>query len=143
MTLTTIQQRPGRDRRQHPRGGRRPTDRPGCGPLILVVEPDAKRRALCEATLERLKFAVAAFPEAKPALAALSWFSPDVVVVDRREAYAFRAAVPTPPLGAPPLVEFSHDVESDEEVVDAIRVALRATMAAGTHRRSTDIATAD
>jgi DNA-binding response OmpR family regulator len=97
--------------------------------LILVVEPDAKRRAQCEATFERLKFAVAAFPEAEPALEALSWFSPDVVVIDRREADAFRQAVPVAPHAAPPLVELSHDVESDEAVVDAVRVALRATMA--------------
>jgi hypothetical protein len=130
LSLTTIEQRPqGRDRRQYPRGGRRPTDRPGCGPLILIVEPDARRRALCEATFERLKFAVAAFPEAAPAVAALSWFSPDVVVIDRREVRAFRAAAPAAPHDGPPLVEISPDVEPDESVVDAVRVALRSVIA--------------
>ena len=102
--------------------------------MILVVEPDPKRRAVCEATLETLKFAVAAFPTAEPALAALRWFSPDVVVIDRREARAFREAAPEGPHALPPLVEFSHDVESDEAVVDAVRVALRAAMAVGNKR---------
>lgn len=72
---------------------------------------------------------MAAFPEAEPALTALSWFSPDVVVIDRREADAFRMAAPVAPHLAPPLVEFSPGVESDDAVVDAVRVALRATMA--------------
>ena len=97
--------------------------------MILVVAPEAKRRATCEATLERLKFAVATFADAEPALAALSWFSPDVVVIDRREVRAFRKAAPPAPLSPLPLVEFSHDLESDDAVVDAVRDALRATMA--------------
>ena len=101
----------------------------------MVVASDAQRRALCESTLERLRFAVAAFPEADPALAALSWFSPDVVVIDRRQASAFREAVPVMSPAPPPVVEFSQDVESNEAVVDAIRVALRATMALGAKQK--------
>jgi DNA-binding NtrC family response regulator len=99
-----------------------------------VVEPDADRRALREASFERLKFAVAAFPQAEPALAALNWFSPDVVVIDRREARAFREAVQAIPHVAPPVVEFSPDVESDEAVIDAVRVALRASIALKTQQ---------
>jgi len=102
----------------------------------MVVASD--ERTLCESTLERLRFAVAAFPEADPALAALSWFSPDVVVIDRGQASAFREAVPVVSPAPPPVVEFSQDVESVEAVVEAIRVALRATMPLRTEQKPLD-----
>ncbi len=50
--------RRGPDRRRQPRGGRRPEDRDGCAPLILLVGNDRGVVDKAEAILAKLKFAV-------------------------------------------------------------------------------------
>ena len=58
-----IERRLGSDRRKHPRGGRRPGDRPGYFPLVMVIEPEAGRRDITEAILTKQCFAVVPLPD--------------------------------------------------------------------------------
>src|SRR5947209_17947181 len=55
----SLDRRQGPDRRNTPRGGRRPEDPTGYSPLILVADDDANSGARCVAILARLRFAVA------------------------------------------------------------------------------------
>ena len=54
-----MERRHARDRRRFARGGRRPYDRDGYAPLILVADDDADSTSHCEAILAALRFAVA------------------------------------------------------------------------------------
>ena len=127
--MTNLPRRDGPDRRRHARGGRRPADRTGYAPLIFVVEGDSGRRDVCEAILAKLKFAVVPLAGVKDALAAMNGLRPDVVVVGRQDAADLRNRLPVGRQGGPiPVVEFSDDQATAEQVVDLLREALRATI---------------
>src|SRR5262245_39235330 len=89
-----LRQRP--DRRREPRGGRRPTDRTGYAPLVLVADEDGASGDMCEALLATLRFAVARVDSVEKAITVLSTLLPDVIVARGRDVSALqRAAWPS------------------------------------------------
>jgi len=68
------------DRRRFPRGGRRPSDRAGFHPLVLVVDEDPSGRDLCEMVLARLRFAVAHGRNADEAIRIVAALRPNLVL---------------------------------------------------------------
>lgn len=116
------QQRGGIDRRRQPRGGRRVEDKPGFAPLVLVAAENADSRTVCETILARLRFAVAPVDSVERARTVLSTLRPDVIVVYAHDP----AAVPR--TGWPanvPFVALGDNVRDPDELVDAIRGAIR------------------
>src|SRR6185503_3533450 len=87
----TTERRIGTDRRTQPRGGRRPADRPGFAPLVLVVDEDTHVRELCEVILAKLHFAVTPATSIGQARKVLAALQPELIVARAREAEALRA----------------------------------------------------
>jgi FixJ family two-component response regulator len=112
------------DRRQHPRGGRRPTDVDGFTPLVFVVGGDAQARETCETILATLRFAVAPFASSDAALAALAGLQPEVVLAPETDRQRLLLAMP--PGFHIPIVALPDDAAPDT-VVNAVRQALRRT----------------
>jgi len=57
--MREVPQRQQSDRRRAPRGGRRPYDRAGCGPAVLVADSFSPVRESCARYLRSRNFAVA------------------------------------------------------------------------------------
>jgi CheY-like chemotaxis protein len=75
-------QRSGSDRRRVPRGGRRPADRPGRYPQVLVAESyDAVRHA-CVRYLRQFNFDAVEAADGEEALARIVESSPQVVLAE-------------------------------------------------------------
>ena len=66
---THVEKRQLPDRRSRSRGGRRPTDRGGATPLILVADEESQSLEMCEAILAKLHFAVAPVNSVEKAVA--------------------------------------------------------------------------
>ena len=103
MPDSTREQR-GPDRRRQPRGGRRPEDRDGFAPLVLLVGPGSHVAAGADAILARLKFAVATSQSLQEALRIMRDLRPELIVAGESDAEAIRAAAPVPVVlgGVPP-----------------------------------------
>ena len=117
------------DRRAHPRGGRRPGDQPGYGPLVFLVTRDPEHLLFWEAFLLERKFAVVPCAGANPALQLFGALRPELIVASARDIAVLRDQLPRGRHGmAVPLVELVSTPNLVEPVLQAIRRALRAQM---------------
>ena len=116
-----MQERVRPDRRRFPRGGRRADDQRGLSPLVMVVEPDAARRAVTEAVLAMGHFAVAPAVSAEGALAICRGLMPAVIVCPENEADLLRDGLRP---FIVPIVGTSPDSET-YDLIERIRVAIR------------------
>ena len=119
-----LRQRP--DRRREPRGGRRPDDRSGFAPLVLVADEDAASGDMCEMLLATLRFAVARVDSVDQAVAVISTLLPDVIVARGRDVSPLqRAASPS----GVPFVTVTDGLSEPDALLEAIRNALRSARA--------------
>jgi hypothetical protein len=109
------------DRRKHPRGGRRPDDRPGFSPLVMVLDADHQRRELTEAILAKLQFAVAPVDALDKALTIAHALRPAAIVCSPAEAAQVREGLSVPI----PVVPVAADVAVTDALVEVVRAALR------------------
>jgi hypothetical protein len=122
----TLELRHQPDRRKEPRGGRRPDDRSGFAPLVLVADEDAAGGDMCEALLATLRFAVARVDSVDRAVAVISTLLPDVIVARGRDVSPLqRAAWPS----GVPFVTVTDDLSEPDALLEAIRSALRSARA--------------
>ncbi|HMF93182.1 MAG TPA: hypothetical protein VKE96_02760 [Vicinamibacterales bacterium] len=123
------ERRRGGDRRAHPRGGRRPGDQPGYGPLVFLVTREPEHLLFWEAFLLERKFAVVPCAGAGPALELFGALRPELIVASARDIAILRDRLPGGRRGtAVPLVELVSSPNLVEPVLQAIRRALRAQM---------------
>jgi hypothetical protein len=112
------------DRRREPRGGRRPDDRSGFAPLVLVADEDSASGDMCETLLATLRFAVARVDSVERAVAVISTLLPDVIVARGRDVSPLqRAAWPS----GVPFVTVTDALSEPDALLEAIRSALRST----------------
>lgn len=116
--------RTGLDRRSQARGGRRPTDRSGYAPLVLVVDEDSHVRDLCELILAKLRFAVTPATSIDQARRVMTALQPEIIVARAREADALRAEAPHNDRGAIPVVAVADDGPDADVLIGDIRRAL-------------------
>jgi PleD family two-component response regulator len=110
------------DRRKQPRGGRRPGDRPGFAPLVLVADEESQSLEMCEAILAKLHFAVAPVNSVEKAVAIFETLRPDVIVAHAKDVMPLqRAAWPS----GIPFVTVTPEMRDPNAVVEAIRNAIR------------------
>ena len=122
MTVTS-EQRVGPDRRKLARGGRRPTDKTGFAPLVLVADENDETGHMCEVILAKLRFAVARVDSVDKAISVLGTLRPDVIVARGRDVSPLqRAAWPS----GVPFVSVTDDIQEPDALVQAIRRAIRA-----------------
>jgi DNA-binding NtrC family response regulator len=107
------------DRRHHARGGRRPTDRPGCTPLVVVADEEPGSRTTCETILAKLNFAVAPVDSVAKALQVMTALRPEVVVARVRDPE------PLQQQSMAPVVVVTDAMGDPDVLVEAIRRALR------------------
>jgi len=79
---TTENHRQLPDRRRVPRGGRRPSDRPGKYPLVLVAESYDGVRKSCARYLDRFNFHVAEATDGEQALTQIAAEPPLVILAE-------------------------------------------------------------
>ena len=117
--MPTPSERRGRpDRRTAARGGRRPHDRPGSTPLVLVVGDGGDPQHESETILRELKFAVAPAADAGEALRVVEGMRPDLIVAPPDQASRLRDA-------GIPIVEYSAGDTTDGGLVKRLREAIR------------------
>jgi len=107
------------DRRRHSRGGRRPTDRPGATPLVVVADEEPGSRSTCETILAKLNFAVAPVESVAKALEVMTALRPEVVVAKVRDAEPLKKQ------SLAPVVVVTDAMGDPDILVEAIRQALR------------------
>lgn len=123
----TPEQRQQPDRRRHQRGGRRPTDKPGFAPLVLVADENAESGAMSEVILAKLRFAVARVDSMEQAVTVIGTLRPDVIVARARDLSPLqRAAWPS----GVPFVAITDENREPTALVNAIRRAIRAGLPA-------------
>ena len=115
-----LRQRP--DRRREPRGGRRPGDRPGFAPLVLVADEDVAGGDMCETLLATLHFAVARVDSVDKAVSVIATLLPDVIVARGHDVSPLqRAAWPS----GVPFVTVTDNLGGPDALIAAIRDAIR------------------
>jgi hypothetical protein len=118
----TSEQRQKGDRRKVARGGRRPTDKTGFSPLVLVADEDDASGQMCEVILAKLRFAVARVDSLDKAIDVLGSLRPDVIVARARDVSPLqRAAWPS----GVPFVAVTDDIREPDALIGAIRRAIR------------------
>jgi hypothetical protein len=118
----TSEQRRQPDRRRVARGGRRPTDKAGFAPLILVADEDDASGAMSEMILAKLRFAVARVDSFDKAIHVLGTLRPDVIVARGKDVSSLqRAAWPS----GVPFVSVTDEISEPEALVAAVRNAIR------------------
>jgi len=118
--------RQGGDRRNSPRGGRRPGDVQGYSPLILVADDDANSGAHCVAILARLRFAVAPAHSVDEAIKVMSSLHPTLIVTRLKDEAALRAQMAAnPELHDIPIVTLTPENDAPQLMIEEIRRALR------------------
>jgi hypothetical protein len=121
MTVSSEQRRQS-DRRKVARGGRRPTDKTGFAPLVLVADEDDESGQMCEVILAKLRFAVARVDSLDKAIDVLGSLRPDVIVARARDVSPLqRAAWPS----GVPFVSVTDEIREPDALVHAIRRAIR------------------
>jgi hypothetical protein len=121
------EKRRGPDRRSQPRGGRRPGDQPGYGPLIFLVTRDPEHLLFWEAFLLERKFAVVPCAGAGPALDLFAALRPALIVASARDIAVLRERLPGGQHSCEvPLVELVSSPDLVLPVLQAMRRALRA-----------------
>jgi CheY-like chemotaxis protein len=121
-----IERRHASDRRRFARGGRRPTDKAGHAPLVLVADDDADSSAHCEAILAALRFAVAPAHSVDETLRVMRLLRPNVVVSHLKDNPRLLEEMRRDPYGAdcPLILLEDGDLDADG-FVDEIRRVLR------------------
>jgi len=107
------------DRRGRSRGGRRPTDRRGATPLVVVADEEPGSRTTCETILAKLNFAVAPVESLPKALEVMAALKPEVVVAKMRDAELLKQQ------SLAPVVVVTEEMSDPDVLVEAIRQALR------------------
>ena len=122
--MTAIsEQRRETDRRKIARGGRRPTDKTGFAPLVLVADEDDESGHMCEVILAKLRFAVARVDSLDKAITVIGTLRPDVIVARAKDVSPLqRAAWPS----GVPFVTVTDDIREPDALIYAIRSAIRA-----------------
>jgi hypothetical protein len=123
------ERRQGPDRRRQPRGGRRPGDVSGFTPLVMVVDPESRRRDLSEAILARLRFAVAPIESVERAAAVIGTLAPEVIVAGEEDAYRIRELAGVN-LGVP-ILALGDETRVSEALIEAVRGMLRQRLLEG------------
>jgi CheY-like chemotaxis protein len=122
----SLDRRRGPDRRNTPRGGRRPEDPQGYSPLVLVADDDANSGARCVAILARLRFAVAPAHSVEEALKIMTSLHPTLIVARLKDEAALRAQMASDPsLGDIPIVTLTAENEAPQLMIEDIRRTLR------------------
>lgn len=118
------------DRRRYARGGRRPRDRDGFSPLILIVDDDGNSAARSEAILAALKFAVAPARSIEEAMSVMRALRPNLVVARVADPVRLEGEMRASETTAHvPLLLITDDLESPERLIEEIRKVLRARFA--------------
>jgi PleD family two-component response regulator len=117
---STSERRQGSDRRKTARGGRRPYDKPGFSPLVLVVGDGHQPEKESEAILARLNFAVAPAVDLAEAKRVIGSLNPDLIVASADDAEKLRAD-----RVSVPIVESRDHHRDADALVQRIRFALR------------------
>ena len=107
------------DRRGRSRGGRRPTDKRGATPLVVVADDEPGSRTTCETILAKLNFAVAPVESLPKALEVMAALRPEVVVAKGRDAELLKQQ------SLAPVVVVTEEMSDPDTLVEAIRQALR------------------
>jgi DNA-binding NtrC family response regulator len=115
----TPEKRQGLDRRNQSRGGRRPSDRRGATPLVVVADDEPGSRTTCETILAKLNFAVAPVDSVTRALEVMATLRPEVVVAKVRDAELLQKQT------LAPVVIVTEAMRDPDVLVEAIRKALR------------------
>ena len=114
------------DRRQTPRGGRRPGDPQGYSPLVLVADDDANNGARCVAILSRLRFAVAPAHSVEEAIKVMEALRPNLIVTRLRDEQALREHMAAnPEIGDIPMITLTEENDAPQLMIEEIRQALR------------------
>ncbi|HYT69665.1 MAG TPA: hypothetical protein VEL51_24815 [Vicinamibacterales bacterium] len=114
------------DRRQTPRGGRRPGDPMGYSPLILVADHDANNGARCVAILAKLRFAVAPAYSVEEAIKVMEALRPTLIVARLADEPALRQQMAAnPAIGDIPIVTMTAKNDDPAVLIEEIRRALR------------------
>ena len=114
------------DRRQTPRGGRRPGDPMGYSPLILVADDDASNGARCVAILAKLRFAVAPAYSVEEAVKVMQALRPTLIVARLADEPELRAKMASDPeIGEIPLITMTAENDDPAVLIEEIRRALR------------------
>jgi FixJ family two-component response regulator len=116
---TNVEKRRLADRRSRSRGGRRPTDKRGATPLVVVADEEAGSRTTCETILAKLNFAVAPVESLPKALEVMATLRPEVVVAKGRDAALLQQQ------SLAPVVVVTEEMSDPDVLVEAIRQALR------------------
>ena len=117
------------DRRQTPRGGRRPGDPIGYSPLILVADDDASNGARCVAILAKLRFAVAPAYSVEEAIKVMEALRPNLIVARLADEPVLRAQMESnPSIGNIPLITMTAKNDDPIVLIEEIRAALRGTV---------------
>ena len=127
MTAQHDERRQGQDRRRAPRGGRRPGDRDGYTPLVLVVDDDDDSNTRCEAILAKLRFAVAPAHSADEAVRVMRVLRPSLVVAHLKDETVLRRQMSTEPaIASVPILSLTGESAEPAALVEEVRRALRA-----------------
>ena len=118
---STSERRQGPDRRKTPRGGRRPEDRAGFSPLVLVIGDGRQPEREAEAILARLNFAVAPAVDLAEAKRVIESLNPDLIVAHADDAERLREDESI----VVPVVESGDEQRQADALVQRIRFALR------------------
>lgn len=118
---STTERRQGSDRRKAPRGGRRPEDKAGFAPLVLVVGDGRQPEREAEAILAKLNFAVAPAADLAEARRVIDSLNPDLIVARAEDAERLRGEGTV----QVPIVESGDQRREAEALVQRIRFALR------------------
>jgi hypothetical protein len=118
---STTERRQGPDRRRAPRGGRRPEDKQGFAPLVLVVGDGRQPEREAEAILARLNFAVAPAVDLAEARRVIGSLNPDIIVARAEDAEQLR----TDKSVTVPIVESGDERREADALVQRIRFAIR------------------
>jgi hypothetical protein len=111
------------DRRQQPRGGRRPSDVEGFAPLVMVVGNHAAVGDASMAVLAKLRFAVTPSPTVDDALRVLNSMQPDLILAGDADAGRIRLECPE----HRPVIVVTGEMRDDPQLlIDEVRRALRA-----------------
>jgi CheY-like chemotaxis protein len=114
------------DRRNSPRGGRRPGDVQGYSPLILVADDDANSGARCVAILARLRFAVAPAHSVGEAIKIMTSLHPTLIVTRLKDEAVLRQQMASDPsIGDIPILTLTAENEAPLDMVEEIRRVLR------------------
>jgi ABC-type Fe3+-hydroxamate transport system substrate-binding protein len=117
---TNVEKRWVPDRRVRSRGGRRPSDRRGATPLVVVADDEPGSRTTCETILAKLNFAVAPVESLPKALEVMAALRPEVVVAKvRGDASLLKQQ------SLAPVVVVTEEMSDPDILVEAIRQALR------------------